>query len=636
MEEALHAGLHARRLAAGWWLLALLALAVSTGCAVLLIFARMPLPTPWAAPAGLFREALVVHVNFAVVVWFLACAAGFWTLAGKSAGLLQKAALALAAAGTALMVLAPGFGRPQPILANYVPMLDSPLFLGGLAVLLVGVALGGTVALAGMRRLPAPLQAWQFGGLMSMLAAAVAFAALLAELAIWPQLGQFGKFETLAWGPGHLLQFVHVTLLMTGWAVLGEALLGSPVMPRRWLIGLLTLAILPALAAPWIYLTFPMESLGFRTAFTRLMSWGAWPAAALLAVVILVRLARQGRAVLRMETVPLALALALFLLGCFLGAAIHGESTMVPAHYHCTVGAVTLTYMAIGYRLLPAFGLRCEQGRLMRWQPAVYGTGLLLLASALAWSGWLGVPRKTVSADLALDSPAYMAAMGLAGLGGILAVLGAALYIFNMVRILGRRSMTARFSSGAALRYWVLAAVAVAGTFVIASFGQRVAVQPSPETLNRLHVRKEIGVEVKTRFEQGVVMLHAKRYEEALTAFHRVLELTPAMPEAHVNIGYALLGLKRYDLARDFFESATTLRKDQANAYYGLAEALEGMHDLPGAIGAMRTYLHLSPPNDQYRRKAESAIWEWEDALQHPHEAPADSSKPASSAEPKH
>ena len=38
-------------------------------------------------------------------------------------------------------------------------------------------------------------------------------------------------------------------------------------------------------------------------------------------------------------------------------------------------------------------------------------------------------------------------------------------------------------------------------------------------------------------------MLHAKQYEHALHAFHRVLELDPAMPEAHVNAGFALLGM---------------------------------------------------------------------------------------------
>lgn len=123
-----------------------------------------------------------------------------------------------------------------------------------------------------------------------------------------------------------------------------------------------------------------------------------------------------------------------------------------------------------------------------------------------------------------------------------------------------------------------------------------------------------VNPEVHQRFQQGVMMLHAKQHEHALTAFHRVIELAPEMPEAHVNMGYALLGLKRYDTARQFFDGAIALRTHQLNAYYGLAVALEGLRDLPGAIGAMRTYVHLAKPDDPYIRKAEAALWEWQAA----------------------
>jgi len=120
--------------------------------------------------------------------------------------------------------------------------------------------------------------------------------------------------------------------------------------------------------------------------------------------------------------------------------------------------------------------------------------------------------------------------------------------------------------------------------------------------------RPEIG----ERFSQGVVMLHAKQYEHALTAFHRVLELDPTLPEAHVNSGFALLGLGEAAAARDFFASALELHPRQLNAYYGLAVAYERLGDLPAARGAMRTYAHLAPKDDPFRRKAEAALWEWE------------------------
>lgn len=133
-------------------------------------------------------------------------------------------------------------------------------------------------------------------------------------------------------------------------------------------------------------------------------------------------------------------------------------------------------------------------------------------------------------------------------------------------------------------------------------------------TAPALHAVQARNSEVQVRFEQAVVMLHARQYSHAVAALHRVIELEPAMPEAHVNMGYALLGLGQARQARDFFEGATALRPAQANAYFGLAMALEAGGDMPAAIGAMRTFVHLSAPDDPFVRKARAALWEWQEA----------------------
>ncbi len=121
--------------------------------------------------------------------------------------------------------------------------------------------------------------------------------------------------------------------------------------------------------------------------------------------------------------------------------------------------------------------------------------------------------------------------------------------------------------------------------------------------------------EVDRRFTQAVAMLHARRYEHAATALHRVLELSPWMPEAYVNMGFAMIGLEKYAAARDYFNQAIKIRAEQVNAYYGLAVALEGLNDLIGAIGAMESYIHLTKEDDPYRPKAQAALWEWRAAV---------------------
>lgn len=139
---------------------------------------------------------------------------------------------------------------------------------------------------------------------------------------------------------------------------------------------------------------------------------------------------------------------------------------------------------------------------------------------------------------------------------------------------------------------------------------QAAATPPPPQTPEEKRL-----AEITSRFEQAVVMLHAKQYEHAVTALHRVMALSPRMPEVYVNMGYAKLGQELPREALVFFETATELKPEQANAYWGMAVALEKSGDLAGALGAMRTFIHLSPGDDNFARRARSALWEWEEAL---------------------
>lgn len=129
------------------------------------------------------------------------------------------------------------------------------------------------------------------------------------------------------------------------------------------------------------------------------------------------------------------------------------------------------------------------------------------------------------------------------------------------------------------------------------------------------HVDEKRKEEIDLRFKQGVIMLHAKQHEHAMTAFYRVLQLAPKMPEAHVNMGFAMLGQKRYKEALAYFDSATELNRNQLNAYYGMAEAYEGLGDYRGALESMEAWLHRAKPDDPFRRKAEAGVWEWREKL---------------------
>jgi len=113
-------------------------------------------------------------------------------------------------------------------------------------------------------------------------------------------------------------------------------------------------------------------------------------------------------------------------------------------------------------------------------------------------------------------------------------------------------------------------------------------------------------------FNEAVNDLRKHYYRQAIESFREVLKKAPRMPEAYVNIGFAHLELKQYELAKQAFITALDLRSGQINAYWGLAVSLEGLCDMPAAIGAMRTYAHLAKLDDPYLKKANAALWEWE------------------------
>jgi len=116
-------------------------------------------------------------------------------------------------------------------------------------------------------------------------------------------------------------------------------------------------------------------------------------------------------------------------------------------------------------------------------------------------------------------------------------------------------------------------------------------------------------------FQQAVVMLQAGQYDYAVSALHEVLKIYPGLPEAHANMGYALVGLGQYDAATDFFESATDLRPTLHTAYYGLALAEDGRGDTRAALAAMQAFAHLAAGDDPYLSRAQSAMRQWESEL---------------------
>jgi cytochrome c oxidase subunit I len=426
-----------RRLARGWLWLSMLALVGSGLFSILLVVSRTPGLNQWLPVADFFRVALVVHVDLSVLVWFVAVGGLLWSLDSASHAIgWGRAALALAGAGALLMTLAPFAGRAEtPIMANYIPVLDGPVFLSGLVVFGIGTALLVLRSLWLAPRVGVAFDgagALRFGLNASVVATAMALLAFAWSFAVLPpSLDGKAAYEIAFWGGGHALQFTWTLLMLVAWLWLASAS-GAPVrLSPRIAVLMFALALLAVFVTPYAYLAHDIATVEHRDLLTWAMRFGGGPAILPigLAVVLALAGARKADADARPLRAALLSSVLLFAAGGLIGVFIAGSNVRIPAHYHGCIVGVTLALMGLVYHLLPRLGYGAPRSRLATLQPWLYGGGQLLHIVGLVWSGGYGVQRKVAGAEQVLRSSGEIAGMGLMGLGGLIAIAGGLLFV---------------------------------------------------------------------------------------------------------------------------------------------------------------------------------------------------------------
>ncbi len=430
-----------RTLAVGWLCLGLVALLAAGVFSVLLVVSRTPYVQGLLPVADFFRVALVVHVDFSVLVWFLAFAGVLWSLNGSPRLLwLGWSSMALASAGAALMALAPFLGRGPAVMSNYIPVLQQPLFLTGLAVFALGFAvlvLRSMLAAPRVGVRPDGAAALRFGLNTAAISGAVACLAFMWSYLALPS-GLDGKayFELLFWGGGHVLQFTYTLLMMVAWLWLAGAI-GAPVplTPRVTLL-LFGVGLGSAFVTPVVYLAYDIASVEHHRWLTWIMRTGGGLAIGPLVLALALALLRAPRADESARPLRAALvsSLALFSVGGAIGFAISGSNVKIPAHYHGCIVGVTLALMGVTYHLLPQWGARPVSAKWATRQAYAYAGGQLMHVAGLLWSGGYGVQRKVAGDAQVLRTAQEIAAMAIMGLGGLIAIVGGMMFLLIVGR----------------------------------------------------------------------------------------------------------------------------------------------------------------------------------------------------------
>lgn len=424
-----------RSLGKAWLFLGIVSLLLSGLFSILLVISRTPSIQTLIPFIDFFHTALVVHVDLSVLIWFTSFASILWTLTCRNVNKLDWFALYLSVAGTFLIVITPFIMDGHPLMNNYIPILQTPLFYLGLSLYTLGLFLRIIRTLFAS----IPLNLLTASG---SLATGVWLSALTALIALLffiytlnqlpPDLAPIAWFEVLFWGSGHILQFTHMLLVFIVWTILLQQIKHQLVLTPAILSACLILAFIPVLYAGVIYWQHEVISGEFHHQFTQLMKYGSLSTLPLGALILFNLLRTQPA---EGSLFPLKLALwcsaALFASGGILGFMIEGVNVVIPAHYHGSIVGITLAFMGFSFYLLPLFGypLKNTALKLAKIQPAVYATGQFMHISGLAWSGGYGVQRKTAGAAQGLDSLPEIAGMALMGTGGLIAIIGGILFV---------------------------------------------------------------------------------------------------------------------------------------------------------------------------------------------------------------
>lgn len=434
-----------------WIFLSISSLLLAGFLSLFIMLGRTPVISEWMFGPELFRRILVVHVNLALIVCFYSFLCGLFVLipSPEFSNRLLPAGFMLSIAGVLLMLATIFIPHAEPILSNYIPVLNHPVFLLSLFLFGLGVA----VTLLNRRIIPFSFSGDDADSLLppasipALQAAAVLFlVSMLLFFLSWlntpANLAPETYYEFLLWGGGHILQFVNMAAAVAVWFVLLRQLSDKPLFNHRQSLLLFTIYTLPVLFSPLLLIDGTLSSY-YIPGFTRYMQWGIFLVISVVIILLIIRLIKLFKSG-QLPSKPFAnpyfnglVAGITFMIGGFiLGAMIRGSNTMVPAHYHATLGSITIVFMVMTYKLLDYFGFNLTEGlwKKAAIQPLLYGAGQAIFVTGLAYAGTYGLARKVFGEEQLIHTAEIYIGLGLLVVGGLIAISAGVLFLWIVIK----------------------------------------------------------------------------------------------------------------------------------------------------------------------------------------------------------
>ncbi len=433
-------------------------------------------------PAHVFYQALTGHGINALIFWIIFFEIAVLYFASSTLLRTRLAAPRWAWAGFALMIVGAVMnnvavyqGGSSVMMTSYAPMQAAPHFYLGLILFAVGALIGcfvflGTLVIAKEdKTYQGSVPLVTFGALTACIIAVFTIASgaiILIPTYLW-SIGYINHIDAemyrlIWWAMGHSSQQINVAAHVSIWYLIVGILFGArPMSEKVSRSAFLLYIFFLQLASAHHILVDPGISSEWKIFNTSYAMYLAVLASMVhgLTVPGSMEVAQRAKGLTKgmfewLRKAPwenpvfsgFFLSLVIFgFIGGITGVVMGTEqinliihnTIYVPAHFHATVAVgTTLTFMALTYLLIPVLFRRALfLPGIAKLQPYVFAAGMTLMILFMLGAGTLGVSRRHWDMDftgaaLSFEYPgtAYLM-MAVAGVGGVLAVLGGMMYL---------------------------------------------------------------------------------------------------------------------------------------------------------------------------------------------------------------
>ena len=456
------------KLAISWLKNGIWALALAGFYSIVLVILRTPQLSQIISDKSVFKSSLVIHVNLSVLAWLLSITCIIWSYGSRRlyfSNIFSKLALA----GIALMTISPLIGQSNPIMNNYVPILENVWFIIGLSLfgssilyfsILVFINSFHDFSLKEEKYtaqiLPVVKLTSSLMYIMVWGCFALSYKEVMALSNVFPiEIDYY--YELLFWSGGHLLQFIYTQIVMFVWLILAELWIGKRLIYYEVYSSLFIINFILSLFVFYGHLAYQMPEYEFTVFFTKHMQYCGGIAPTLLMAVLIIDIFKFTRIKNHLSFVAIAFmaSILVFFAGGLIGVLISGINLSIPAHYHGSIVGISIGFLGFAYifcfrdsvfatpdqtlsKKLFTFSLSLKQpiygsnslSCYSKWpniQLIIITFGQLLHIAGLALAGGYGILRKNPDGEIALAAKFYM---GMLGGGGLIAIIGGLMFVY--------------------------------------------------------------------------------------------------------------------------------------------------------------------------------------------------------------